>query len=83
MAEEQIGVVNEYFAHIGVVGIALSAPLRVGDAIHIKGHTTDLNLTVDSMQIEHESVREAGAGLSVGVKVPDRCRHEDIVYKVT
>ncbi len=83
MSEEQIGVVDEYFSHVAVVGIALSAPLRVGDVIHIKGHTTDLQQTVESMQIEHDSITEASAGTSVGVKVIDRCRHGDIVYKVS
>ena len=55
MAEQQIGVINEFFAQINVAGIELSDTLRVGDTIHIKGHTTDLEQTVDSMQIEHDA----------------------------
>jgi translation elongation factor EF-1alpha len=83
MAEEKIGVVNDYFAHIGVAGIDLEATLRVGDTIHIRGHTTDLEQRVDSMQIEHDQVEEAKAGDAIGIKVSDRCRGGDVVYKVT
>ncbi|MGB6836136.1 MAG: translation elongation factor-like protein [Dehalococcoidia bacterium] len=83
MAEELVGKVKDYFARIGVIGIDLVAPLKVGDTIHIKGHTTDLEQVVGSMQIEHEDVQEAKAGDSVGIKVPDRCRGGDDVYKVT
>ena len=59
MAEQQIGVINEFFAHISVAGVELSDTMRVGDTIHIKGHTTDSEQAVDSMQIEHEQVQEA------------------------
>jgi translation initiation factor IF-2 len=83
MAEEKIGVVSDFFAHINVAGIRLDAPLRVGDTIRIKGHTTDFEQTVDSMQIEHEQVEEAKAGESVGIKAKDRCRHGDEVFKIT
>jgi len=83
MAEERVGVVKDYFAHIGVAGIDLEGTLRVGDTIHIKGHTTDLELVVESLQIEHEQVQEAKAGDAIGIKVSDRCRDGDIVYKVT
>jgi putative protease len=83
MPEERVGRVNDYFARIGVAGIDLEGTLRVGDRIHIKGHTTDFEQTVESMQIEHEAVQEAHAGQAVGVKVRERCRDGDIVYKVT
>jgi putative protease len=82
MAEQEIGVINEFFAHINVAGVALSDTMRVGDTIHIVGHTTDLEQSVDSMQIEHEQVQEAKAGQAVGIKVKDRVRHGDKVYKV-
>ena len=81
--EEEVGRVRDYFAHIGVAGIDLSGKLKVGDTIHIKGHTTDLQQVVESMQIEHENVQEAGPGDSVGIQVTDRCRGGDHVYKVT
>ncbi|HEY82036.1 MAG TPA: translation elongation factor-like protein [Dehalococcoidia bacterium] len=83
MPEEEIGKVSDFFAHPVVAGIELSAPLKVGDRIHIKGHTTDLELTVTSMQINNVNVTEAKAGDAVGVKVPERVRRGDTVYKVT
>ncbi len=83
MAEERIGTIDRYFARIGVAGIALMAPLRVGDRIHVRGHTTDFEQVVDSIQIEHESVEQAQRGASVGIKVSERCREGDEVYRVT
>jgi hypothetical protein len=83
MPEERIGIVNDYFAKIGVAGIDLEGPLQLGDTIHIKGHTTDLQLVVASMQIEHDQVQEAKAGDAIGIKVAERCRGGDLVYKVT
>ena len=83
MTEEIIGTVSDFFAHPVVAGIELAAPLRVGDKIRIKGHTTDLELMVDSMQIKNVNVTEAKAGDSIGVKVPDRVRTGDSVYKIT
>jgi len=80
--EEEIGRVRDYFAHIGVAGIDLTGKLKVGDTIHIHGHTTDITQVVDSMQIERENVPEAGPGDSVGIKVVDRCRSGDHVFKV-
>ena len=83
MAEEvEIGRVNDYFAHINVAGIDLTAPLKVGDRIRIKGHTTDMELVVESLQVEHESVEEAKVGDKIGVKVSDRVRGGDRVYRV-
>ena len=82
MSEDLIGSVSDFFARPVVAAIELTAALKVGDRIHIKGHTTDLELDVDSMQIHNASVQEAGAGDSIGVKVPDRVRKGDSVYKV-
>ena len=83
MAEERIGTVDHYFAHIGVAGIALTAPLRVGDRIHVRGHTTDFEQAVDSIQIEHAAVEEAKKGDAIGIKVAERCRGGDVVFRVT
>jgi translation elongation factor EF-1alpha len=80
--EIEIGRIEEYFAKIGVVGIQLTGEVTVGDTIHIRGHTTDLEEMVESIQIEHESVDHAGPGDLVGIKVSDRCRKGDHVYKV-
>lgn len=82
MSEEVIGTVSDFFAHPVVAAIELTASLRVGDKVRIKGHTTDLKLTIDSMQIENESVQEAKAGDSIGVKVSERVRDGDMVYKI-
>ena len=83
MPEEIIGKVNDFFARPVVAGIELTAPLRLGDKIHIKGHTTDLEFIVDSMEINNVAVKEAKAGDAVGVKISERVRRGDIVYKVT
>ncbi len=83
MAEEVVGKVTDFFAHPVVAGIELTATLKLGDKIHIKGHTTDIEMIVDSMQINNVDVEEAKAGDSVGVKVTERVRREDIIYKVT
>jgi selenocysteine-specific translation elongation factor len=83
MQEQEIGKVSDFFAHPVVAAIELTAPLKVGDKIHFKGHTTDLEVVVESMQIENQNVEEAKAGDSVGVKVSDRVRKTDTVYKIT
>ena len=83
MAEEVVGKVTDFFAHPVVAGIELTATLKLEDKIHIKGHTTDIEMIVDSMQINNVDVKEAKAGDSVGIKVTERVRREDIVYKVT
>lgn len=83
MAEEEIGQVMDFFARPVVAGIDLTASVKVGDKIHIKGATTDMDLTVESMQADNVEVQEAKAGDAIGIKVPDRVRRGDRVYKVT
>jgi selenocysteine-specific translation elongation factor len=83
MPEVVIGKVNDFFTRPVVAGIELTANVKVGDNIHIKGHTTDLELTVDSMQIDNANVDQAKAGDNIGIKVSERVRRGDIVYKVT
>jgi translation elongation factor EF-1alpha len=83
MPEEKVGVVKDYFAKISVAGIDITGNLKVGDTIHIKGHTSDFEQVVDSMQVEHQAVPEAKPGDAIGIKVSDRCRGGDTVYKVT
>lgn len=80
--EEQIGKVSHFFSRPVVAGIELSATLKVGEKLHIKGHTTDLEVVVGSMQIDNVEVNEARAGDSVGIKMPDRVRPGDLVYRV-
>lgn len=82
MAEEKaIGEVTHYFDHISVAIVKLSAPLVLGEEIHIKGHTTDLTQKVDSMQLEHEQIESGKPGESVGIKVSEHVREGDEVYK--
>jgi len=83
MPEEVIGKVTDFFARPVVAGIELTTVLKVGDKIRIKGHTTDLEFVVDSMQIDNINVDKAKPGDLVGIKVSDRVRRGDIIYKVT
>lgn len=83
MPEEEVGVVTHYFGHIPAAAITLSKPVKVGDTIHIKGHTTDIQITIASMQVNHKDVPEAKAGDSIGIKVSAKCREHDKVFKVT
>jgi selenocysteine-specific translation elongation factor len=83
MPEVVIGKVTDFFARPIVAGIELTATVKLGDKIHIKGYTTDMELTVDSMQIDNVDVTQAKAGDSIGIKVSERVRRGDMVYKVT
>jgi putative protease len=82
MPEEEIGKVSDFFSRPVVAGIELTGTLKIGDKLHIQGHTTDLEFIVNSMQINNSNVNEAKPGDSVGVKVADRVRRGDKVYKV-
>lgn len=83
MKEQEIGYVSKFFAQISVAAIEITAgKLSVGDTIHVKGHTSDLKEQIDSMQIEHESVETAKKGDSIGVKVTDKVRRKDKVFKL-
>ena len=83
MAEEmQIGKVTHYFAKIGVAVIEITdGSIKVGDEIHIKGHTSNFKQKVNSMQVEHEKVELAEPGQSIGVKMDEPVRANDLVYK--
>ena len=83
MPEVEIGKISDFFAHPVVAGIELTATLKQGDKIHIKGHTTDMELNIDSMQIDNVNVAQANAGDAIGIKVTDRVRRGDTIYKVT
>ena len=83
MPEIEIGKVSDFFARPVVAGIELTASLKLGDKIHIVGHTTDMELTIESMQVNNVDVNEAQAGDAVGIKISDRARRGDTVYKVT
>lgn len=83
MPEVEIGNVSDFFARPVVAGITLTGTLKVGDKIHIKGHTTDIELIVESMQVNNVNVTEGKTGDAIGIKVTDRVRAGDHVYKVT
>lgn len=83
MEEEKIGYVSNYFSKISVVAVEITdGTVSVGDRLHFLGHTTDFEATVHSMQIEHKSVTEAKKGDSVGIKVSEKAREKDKVYKI-
>ena len=83
MPEEEVGKVSDFFARPVVAGIELTGTLKAGDRLHIKGHTTDIEFVADSMQIDNVNVLQAKTGDAIGIKVPDRVRRGDTVYKVT
>lgn len=85
MAEEkleQIGAISNYYSKISVAVVDLTGKLALGDTIRVKGATTDFHQKVESMQIEHANVQNAGPGQSIGLKVTDKVRKGDIVYKI-
>ena len=79
---EKVGKVTHYFSRIGVAVLELSSDLKVGDSIHILGHTTDFEQVVRSMQIEHESIQSVGPGDDVALKVVRKVRRGDTVYRI-
>ncbi len=78
---EEVGHITHFFSKINVAVIELKAPLSVGDTIAVKGPNTSFEQIVDSMQIEHKNVQRAEKGQSIGLKVKDRVRETDKVYK--
>ncbi len=82
--EEEVGRITHYFTKIGVGVVELTkGSLKVGDTIHIKGHTTDLYQKVESMQVEHNNVSSAKKGESFGLRVESQVREHDLVFRVT
>lgn len=79
--ERPIGQVTHYFSRAGVAAVQLSDALSLGEHIHIRGHTTDFIIDVSSMQIDNQPVTKAGPGASVGIKIPDKARPGDMVYR--
>jgi len=84
MTEEKklVGKITHYFTKIGVAVIELTDKLSVGDMISVEGPNTNFQQKVDSMQIEHKNIKTAKKGDSIGLKVIDRVRETDSVYKV-
>lgn len=83
MSEKQVARVTHYFSRVSVAVLALTDTLSVGDRVHIYGHSTDFEQTVDSMQIEHKLVLKVGPGDDVALQVVERVHEGDVVYRMT
>ena len=79
--EQEVGKVTHYFGKVSVAGIELKAPLALGDTIVIRWATTEFEQEIDSMQIEQQQVEKAEAGEAIGIKVKEKARKGDVVYK--
>jgi len=82
MQEQHIGRVTHYYKRIGVAVLELSGGLKVGDVVHIRGHTTDFTQPVESLEIEHQKIQSVGPGAEIALKVIERVRKGDAIYKV-
>lgn len=79
--DRAVGTVTHYYSHLSVAAVSLTDPLRVGERIHIVGHTTDLEQTVDSMEVDHAKVDTAGPGDDVALAVTDHVREHDRIFR--
>ncbi len=79
---EKVGEVSHYFTKIGVAVVELTGKIKVGDSISVKGMTTNFEQKVESMQVEGGNIEEANPGDDIGMKVADRVRKGDIVYRL-
>ena len=83
MAQTEVGRVDKYFRKVGVAALELTKAIAVGDTLRFSGSTTNFEMKVEAMQIEHEVVESAAAGSDVGISVPERVRRSDTVYRVS
>jgi peptide subunit release factor RF-3 len=84
MAEQKVGEVVKFFAKPSVAAVKIvEGELKAGDVIKFTGHTTDLSMTVDSMEVNNQKVETAVAGDYIGIKVADRVRPGDEVFIIT
>ena len=84
MPEEKVGVVVKFFAKPSVAAIEVTdGTITQGDTLRYKGHTTDFTDQVESMELDNQPIQEAKAGDLVGVKVKERVRENDQIYKIT
>ena len=83
MVEQKIGIVEHFFTNVNVAAVRITdGDLKIGDTIHFVGATTDFKQKIDSMQIDRKPVEMVKTGDDVGIKVIDRVREHDIVYKL-
>lgn len=80
--EAKIGHVTHYFNKINVAVLSIREELRIGDMIHILGHTTDFTQKVTSLQIEHKNVNSVKPGDDFAIKVIEPVREHDVIYRV-
>lgn len=78
---DAIGRVSHYYGHLSVAAVTLTAPLAVGERIHIRGHTTDQEQTVESLEVDHEQVAAAAPGDDVALKVDGHVREHDLIFR--
>ncbi len=78
--QKPIGVVTHYYGGLGVAIVKFNKKVKTGERVHFKGHTTDFEETLKSMQFDHKEVQEAGKGEEIGVKVKEKVRSGDEVY---
>ena len=84
MPEEQVGVVVKFFAKPGVAAIEVTdGTIKQGDTLKYKGHTTDFTEKVGSIELDNQPIEEAKVGDLIGVKIKERVRENDLIYKIT
>lgn len=84
MGEQRVGEVVKFFSKPSVAAVKITAgEIRIGDNLKFTGHTTDLTMALDSMEVNNQKVAQAVAGDYIGIKVADRVRPGDEVFKVT
>jgi translation elongation factor EF-1alpha len=84
MAEETVGVVKRYFSKVGVAAVEVTqGVISIGDTLRFQGHSTQLEVKVDSMQKDNQAISKARPGDFIGIKVPDRVQENDQVVKIT
>ena len=82
MEEKLVGKITHYFSKIQVAIIELTEEIKIGDKIHIKGHNTDFEQDITSMQIDRVDVEKAKKGDAIGLKVDEKVREGDEVYLI-
>ena len=83
MAQTDVGRVDKYFRKVGVAALELTKAIAIGDTLRFSGTTTDFEMKVEAMQIDHDVVESAAAGSDIGIAVPERVRRSDTVFRVS
>jgi len=82
MAWKEVGKVIHYFTRLQVAGVRLTDRLQVGDHVYILGCTSDFEQDVTSMQLDHQPIEVGKRGQEIGLRVVERVRPGDTMYKV-